>query len=122
MVSKFVFQFRKNEFKKTCNILKNDFSKSFFKKKRKNLFFKNRNIHTLYLDFLKESKFWNKSKTSYIRMKQILFREFIIIIINFYKYIKYLKLKYLIFKIKYSYFESQWYYHYCFLQNPWCQL
>ena len=39
ILSKLVFQFRKNEYKKTCNILKNCFTKSIFKNKNKNLFF-----------------------------------------------------------------------------------
>jgi hypothetical protein len=43
MMSKLVFQFRKNEYKKICNILKNDFTKSIFKKyKEKIHFFKSK--------------------------------------------------------------------------------
>jgi hypothetical protein len=39
MMVKFVFQLRKNEYKKTCNILKNGFIKFIFKNtKKKNQF------------------------------------------------------------------------------------
>jgi hypothetical protein len=38
-MSKLVFQFRKNEYKKICNILKNGFAKSIFKNAKKNPFF-----------------------------------------------------------------------------------
>jgi hypothetical protein len=35
-----VFQFRKNEYKKTCNILKNDFTKFILKNTKKIYYFK----------------------------------------------------------------------------------
>src|SRR6266487_4472621 len=35
MMSKLVFQFRKNDYKKTCNILKNGFTKSILKNTKK---------------------------------------------------------------------------------------
>jgi hypothetical protein len=38
-MSKLVFQFGKNEYKKTCNILKNGFTKFIFKNTKKKLFF-----------------------------------------------------------------------------------
>jgi CTP:phosphocholine cytidylyltransferase-like protein len=38
-MSKLVFQFTKNEYRKTCNILKNYFTKSIFKNKKKKSFF-----------------------------------------------------------------------------------
>ena len=48
MMSKLVFQFRKNEYKKTCNILKNDFIKSIFKNtKKKSIFLKLEQTHPL---------------------------------------------------------------------------
>jgi hypothetical protein len=39
-MSKLVFEFRKNKYKKTYNILKNDFIKSILKNTKKNLFLK----------------------------------------------------------------------------------
>jgi hypothetical protein len=39
-MSKLVFQFRKNKYKKICNILKNDFTKSILKNTKKKYFFK----------------------------------------------------------------------------------
>jgi hypothetical protein len=38
-MSKLVFQFRKNEYKKTYNILKNSFTKSIFKNTKKKIYF-----------------------------------------------------------------------------------
>jgi hypothetical protein len=40
-MSKLVFQFRKNEYKKTYNILKNGFTKSIFKNTKKKSIFLN---------------------------------------------------------------------------------
>jgi hypothetical protein len=45
-MSKLVFQFRKIKYKKTCNILKNDFSKSILKNtKKKYIFLKVKQTH-----------------------------------------------------------------------------
>jgi hypothetical protein len=38
-MSKLVFQFRKNKYKKTCNILKNGFTKSILKNTKKKIHF-----------------------------------------------------------------------------------
>jgi hypothetical protein len=49
MMSKLVFQFRKNEYKKTCNILKNDFTKSIFKNtKKKSIFLNLKQTHPIF--------------------------------------------------------------------------
>jgi hypothetical protein len=46
MMSKLVFQFRKNEYKKICNILKNSFAKSIFKNtKKESIFLKLKQMH-----------------------------------------------------------------------------
>jgi hypothetical protein len=46
MISKLVFQFRKNEYKKTYNILKNGFTKSILKNtKKKFIFLKLKQTH-----------------------------------------------------------------------------
>jgi hypothetical protein len=47
-MSKLVFQFRKNEYKKTYNILKNGFTKSIFKNtKKKSIFLKLKQTHPI---------------------------------------------------------------------------
>jgi hypothetical protein len=47
-MSKLVFQFRKNEYKKSYNILKNGFAKSIFKNtKKKSIFLKLKQTHPM---------------------------------------------------------------------------
>ena len=49
MMSKLAFQFRKNEYKKTYNILKNGFTKSIFKNtKKKSIFLNLKQTHPIY--------------------------------------------------------------------------
>jgi hypothetical protein len=51
-MSKLMFQFRKNEYKKTYNILKNDFTKFIFKNtKKKSIFLKLRQTHPKIPDY-----------------------------------------------------------------------
>jgi hypothetical protein len=50
-MSKLVFQFRKNEYKKTYNILKNSFTKSILKNtKKKSIFLKLEQTHPISID------------------------------------------------------------------------
>jgi hypothetical protein len=56
-----VFQFRKNEYKKTCNILKNGFTESIFKNtKKRSIFLKPKQMHPTCACAFVVVMFWRK--------------------------------------------------------------